>query len=237
MDSTSSRPPPAWLAAATRQLVPVGALVVLFGTALTWSRLGAPAAVLWLGFVALSGAVLLFWEALRAATADSTEESAADEDPLSPLLERKRNALAALRDLEFEHSLGNLSEEDFTTLRERYRAEAREALEALDAALGGFKEDAQRSLDALESEPEAPAEKVAEGAEKEPPAEEKSLAEVKDPEAPAEGKTATEKPSTEVPEVVQVARPECASCATPNDADAVFCKKCGAKLGSAEVPS
>lgn len=57
--------------------------------------------------------------------------------PLAPdareqLLERKRTALAALRELAFEHEAGHVSDDDYADLRARYEAEAAEVLTALD---------------------------------------------------------------------------------------------------------
>lgn len=63
--------------------------------------------------------------------------AAATPLPLAPdareqLLERKRTALAALRELAFEHESGHVSDEDHAELRARYEAEAAEVLTALD---------------------------------------------------------------------------------------------------------
>lgn len=46
-------------------------------------------------------------------------------------------AYVAIKDLEFEHDLGNLSEEDFSELRAEYVARAARALQALDAERKG----------------------------------------------------------------------------------------------------
>ncbi|HXG05221.1 MAG TPA: hypothetical protein VNO23_17630, partial [Candidatus Binatia bacterium] len=54
-------------------------------------------------------------------------------DPREALLERKRQALRALRELEFEHGAGHLNDDDYADLRARYEAEAAEILRELDA--------------------------------------------------------------------------------------------------------
>jgi cytochrome c-type biogenesis protein CcmH/NrfG len=54
-------------------------------------------------------------------------------DAREQLLESKRVALAALRELEFEHAAGHISDADYAELRARYEAEAAETLRALDA--------------------------------------------------------------------------------------------------------
>lgn len=48
------------------------------------------------------------------------------------LAEEKDSALAAIRDLEFEHDVGNLSEEDFASLREDYSERAAKVLRRVD---------------------------------------------------------------------------------------------------------
>jgi hypothetical protein len=60
-------------------------------------------------------------------------------DTISSLAERERAARAALHDVEFDHDLGNLDEDDYHTLRARY---TRRAL----AALKG-RHDRERTLD------------------------------------------------------------------------------------------
>jgi tetratricopeptide (TPR) repeat protein len=54
-------------------------------------------------------------------------------DPREQLLEEKRAAYRALRELEFEHEAGHLSDDDYAALRERYETRAAEILGALDA--------------------------------------------------------------------------------------------------------
>jgi tetratricopeptide (TPR) repeat protein len=53
-------------------------------------------------------------------------------DPREPLLEQKRQALRALRELAFEHEAGHVSDDDYAELRARYEAEAARVLTALD---------------------------------------------------------------------------------------------------------
>lgn len=53
-------------------------------------------------------------------------------DPREQLLEDKRAALRALRELEFEHDSGHVGDEDYADLRARYEAEAATILTALD---------------------------------------------------------------------------------------------------------
>src|SRR5262249_45824126 len=53
-------------------------------------------------------------------------------DERDQLMEAKRVALAALRELDFEHAAGHVSDADYAELRARYEAEAAETLRALD---------------------------------------------------------------------------------------------------------
>jgi hypothetical protein len=73
---------------------------------------------------------------LRAAVAD--ERSRADPDELDRLrlLEARDRALAALKELEFDHRTGKLSDADYRSLVGPLRHEAGEALAALEAGAG-----------------------------------------------------------------------------------------------------
>jgi hypothetical protein len=116
---------------------------------------GAPAVVLWIGFALLAGAVLLFWETLRLLLDPSQPGDAAEGDDdgaaLGALEERKRAAMQALRDLEFERSIGRLGEEDHKALEARYREEARAAMRAIDEGIGPWRARAEAMLAKAES--------------------------------------------------------------------------------------
>jgi len=60
--------------------------------------------------------------------------SAASEDELEELTRERDSAYAAIKELEFEYQLGNLSPEDFQGLRDQYAERAARALSRLDAA-------------------------------------------------------------------------------------------------------
>lgn len=59
---------------------------------------------------------------------------AASEDELEELTRERDSAYAAIKELEFEYQLGNLSPEDFQGLRDQYAERAARALSRLDAA-------------------------------------------------------------------------------------------------------
>lgn len=69
----------------------------------------------------------------------STEED--EEDPQDPylqeLLSKKEAAYSALKELEFDYGTGKLSEEDFTELRDQYKAKAVSILKEIDEAKAG----------------------------------------------------------------------------------------------------
>ena len=74
------------------------------------------------------------------------EPEARDDAPTQPdeaqlervrLIEERDRALAALKELEFDHRTGKISDEDYERLVGSLRGEAAEALAALDSATPG----------------------------------------------------------------------------------------------------
>jgi hypothetical protein len=167
---------------------------------------GAAAVVLALAAGALVAVIAIFWASIRTLVGE-TALSGADAYALgAPRAEeeQKRAVLRALKDLEFERSVGKISDEDYQELVAKYRAEGKRLIRVLD-------EEAQprrQKVEALVVERLARAGLVDETADK------------AKPEQPAKAKAA-EEPKPE--------KDTCASCGTKNDADAVFCKKCGAR--------
>ena len=49
---------------------------------------------------------------------------------------QKRQALAAIKEAELDHRMGKLSDDDFTSMRARFEAEALEAMAALEGRTG-----------------------------------------------------------------------------------------------------
>ena len=58
-----------------------------------------------------------------------------DASPLDDLIARRDAAYGAIKELDFEHELGNLSESDYHELRDRYRTKAASVLQELEGAL------------------------------------------------------------------------------------------------------
>ena len=65
---------------------------------------------------------------------DAADPSRPTDSPRSPWQRRKEEALAAIRDADFDFQLGKLSETDYRDLRERLERSALEAMNALDRA-------------------------------------------------------------------------------------------------------
>ncbi len=90
--------------------------------------------VLVLAAGALVSVIAIFWASLRTLVGE-TPLSGADAYALgAPRAEeeQKRAVLRALKDLEFEHSVGKISEEDYEALVARYRADAKRLLRVID---------------------------------------------------------------------------------------------------------
>lgn len=84
--------------------------------------------LLWLAAAAV--ALFVAWPLLQARVG----REPADAESLSPLERQKREALAAIKEAEFDRTMGKLSDEDFAALTARYRAQAMAAMSALESA-------------------------------------------------------------------------------------------------------
>ena len=232
--------------------VPVGVVVLAAVAGLT---LGAPAVVLVLACGALVAVIAVFWASLRTLVGETPLEGADAYALGAPRTEeeQKRAVLRALKDLEFERSVGKISEEDYAALVGRYRTEAKRLLRLLDAEAA----PRRRRVEGLVAERLKAAGLVAAAAPTaEPPKVPKAAAPAPSPGKPeptgkgrkkkdrrndaarvatskaAAGERGIGKPTSSGPGVGQPTSSEprvCASCQTTNDADAVFCKKCGAR--------
>jgi len=221
--------------------------LVLFGTALAGWKLGPPSAVLVLCGGALIGVIALFWSSLRTLFGE-TALSGADAYALgAPRVEeeQKQAVLRALKDLEFERSVGKISEEDYRELVARYRAEAKRLLRLLDEQA----EPRRRQVEALvakrlrraglrDEEAAAAGDAVAEEAAAEEAATKDAAATATDERAEDaaskddgddgdDGDDRDDRDDRD--DGTQEAARVCAACGTVNDEDAVFCKKCGAR--------
>lgn len=203
--------------------------------------LGLGPALLVLAGGVLLGVVLLLWSSLGRLTGESplTLEEAIGLGAPSAEEERKRAILRALKDLEFERSVGKISDEDYAELSTRYRSDAKALLRVIEETTAPARKKAEERLaERLKAEgaiaptkgkrqskrPKAAREQKPEAAASDSGAEGARNAD--GPVAASDGDTTP--PSTE---------PVCAACSTSNDADARFCKRCGATLVAAEEAS
>ncbi len=93
-------------------------------------------------------ALLALWQSLRAAfgavdpsgTRWASESASAERQAL---LDEKESLLADIKDLEFEHQVGKISDTDFERLDRSLRARAKEVLRLLDEDLGPYRDRAE----------------------------------------------------------------------------------------------
>jgi membrane protease subunit (stomatin/prohibitin family) len=81
------------------------------------------------GWVLAAAALVFVGWPLFAARLGSVQS---EPEVTSPLERQKLEAYAAIKEAEFDHRMGKLSEEDFSSLTRRYRQQALAAIAALD---------------------------------------------------------------------------------------------------------
>jgi hypothetical protein len=109
---------------------------------------GMPIAILTLAALALLGGIALIWSSVQSLTGEtplSLEEALTLGAP-SAEEEQKRAVLRALKDLEYERSVGKITNEDYQLLSARYRAEAIRLMQALDENLKPARARAEKLL-------------------------------------------------------------------------------------------
>ena len=174
---------------------------------------------------ALVSVIAVFWASVRTLVGE-TPLSGADAYALgAPRAEeeQKRAVLRALKDLEFERSVGKISDEDYEALVSKYRAEAKRLLRLLEENAqpgrregGGARPRAPRARGPREDGPDPGAGPRLRGGRR----------------GQSQGHEEEEGPAPP-PLSSRAGAPQClAPCGTTNDADAVFCKKCGARQGA-----
>jgi hypothetical protein len=233
-------------------------IVIVLLVILAGIFVNASTAVLVAAAGALIAVIAVFWSSLRTLLGE-TPLSGADAyvfgAPPRVEEEQKRAVLRALKDIEFERGVGKISEEDYQQLAQKYRAEAKRLLQTIDEKSAAGRERAealvQKKLrhaglldadDVTEKDPEADDEDSdetnARPEEDKPafvqePSEESAVAAVGmilATKRPAKKKKkAKKKPAFEVEE--SATTNACDKCGTANDKDAVFCKKCGTRVG------
>lgn len=129
----------------------LGLLVVTnLGALATFAATSLGPAILVLAAGGLLGAIALLWASLRSLFGDAPIDDALDEAAALSRThrgtragERKRIALRALKDLEHEHSVGKIDDDDYMRLVARYRADAKVAIREMDEEVSVHREKAE----------------------------------------------------------------------------------------------
>jgi hypothetical protein len=235
---------------ATYSKIGVPVLTVL-GTLIAAKLQGPPLAVLVLASGVLIGVITALWASLRALLGETPLTGADAYVIAAPRSEeeQKRAVLRALKDIEFERSVGKITEADYRELSTRYREEAKRLLRFLDEEAGprraAVEELVAKRLRDIGLAEKDGAENKSEPSDAEPAEEASAELERRDrrankkkrkkarPEAAARETAPVADPANEADEPKDDGEaddgPACVDCGTLNDEDAVFCKKCGKK--------
>jgi hypothetical protein len=177
----------------------VGATIVVFV-----SRGQSPAAVILLSLTIFTAAAVgvAAWRTFSPiADVDEPTGSGVVGGRTRAALEREKAlALRTIKELEFDHSMGKVSEKDFADMSQRLRLRAAGLIQQLDAGVG-YREQIEREIA-------------------------KRVEVVGRAVSGPTGEADTPRP----PAATAAAAKTCASCQTVNEADARFCKSCGAGL-------
>lgn len=201
-----------------------GPLTTLLIAIVLGTLYGVQLVVLSLAGGALLLVIWLLWSSVQALAGESelTFEEAFSMGARSAEEEQKRAVLRALKDLEYERSVGKISEEDYHEYSARYRAEAKRLIRDLDESLAEARKQVEREVERRVGKQEQ------EGALDEPSLDEAVPTAVVD---------ATSSPVHEAPVAPKAAKKplrECTACHTQNELDARFCKGCGAGMAAAD---
>jgi hypothetical protein len=106
-------------------------------------------ALLVLASGALLGTIALLWASVRTLSGDAPlptdlEALAARRHGVDHLEEEKRRVLRALKDLESEHAIGKIDDEDYEEIVAHYRADAKELMRQIDLSVAPLRDEAER---------------------------------------------------------------------------------------------
>ncbi len=260
VEREDSRDQPSDLEKKLAEYARIGLPALTVAIALTAGFVQGPAsAILVLAGGALIGVIAIFWASVRTLLGE-TPLSGADAYALAAPRseeEQKRAVLRALKDLEFERSVGKISEEDYVELVARYRGEAKRLLRLLDeeaqprrervealvakrlrreGLAGAAVPATEKTDDEAEAATTRPVESDdADRQSADPAARSGKAKKRKKPReaAAVETQEAQEASEASIAPAAEAKTRTCAECGTKNDPDAVFCKKCGARQEAA----
>jgi len=199
-------------------------LVTLLAAIIAGTLYGVQLAVLTLAAAALLLVIWLLWSSVQALAGESelTFEEAFSLGARSAEEEQKRAVLRALKDLEYERSVGKISDDDYHEYAARYRAEAKRLIQGLEEHLAEGRKQVEAELERRLS--------------KKP-----SQAKGRPPEAEMGEKSALQADESSSPESAPPASEpnppptrDCPACRVKNELDARFCKACGKSMAPAE---
>lgn len=193
-------------------------LLTLVAAIIAGTLFGVQLLVLTLASAALLLVIFLLWSSVQALAGESelTFEEAFSFGTRSAEEEQKRAVLRALKDLEFERSVGKISEEDYREYAARYRTEAKRLIQNLNEHLAEQRKQVERELERRLS-------KAARKAAPNEPALE-----------PPRPRSESDDSADLEPEESSPKGLECPACQVRNELDARFCKACGKNLVEAE---
>ena len=131
---------------ALRKVVPALWLLAAAVVGFMW---GVQLLLLVLAAGAITLVITLMWSSVQSLTGGTPlgfEEALGMGAP-SRVEEEKRSVLRALKDLEYERSVGKISPEDYAELLAKYRAEAKRLIQSVDSALGPAREEVEKALE------------------------------------------------------------------------------------------
>jgi len=129
-----------------RKVIPALWLLAAVVAGFLW---GVQLVLLVLAAGAITLVITLMWSSVQSLTGGTPlgfEEALGMGAP-SKVEEEKRSVLRALKDLEYERSVGKISPEDYAELLAKYRAEAKRLIQSVDAALGPAREDVEKAIE------------------------------------------------------------------------------------------
>ncbi len=205
-----------------------------------------------LPWLLITGAVAAFlfalgnlWASFRAAFGgtDGEVHGLVEAASRRALFEEKDTLLRQLSELRFDRDGGKISDADFEALDQKLRARAKQVLRLIDSDVAPFISEAEerirerlgfeaapyrQSAKPVSHEEESDADAQDEDAQDEPPKRRRKTKKSK----PSRSTRSAEDPQDD-PDEPESAGLDCPECETVNDADAVFCKKCGHRFESA----
>jgi hypothetical protein len=202
------------------RVVAVGLPVVCIAAALAVGfAASVGSALLVLASGALLGTIALLWASVRTLSGDAPlpvdlEALAAQHRDVDALGEQKRRVLRALKDLEGDRALGKIDESDYEAIATQYREEAKALMRQMDRNVAPALAEAERIAGEY-----LVAQGITQGAAGPVPAAKVSPAGVVIDVAEERPQGATSRE-----------RMACPGCATSNEPDAAFCKKCGSAM-------